>query len=84
MSVVRVPAAARPRWVVDAIANLHLFEGDIDKRREQLAEVALWLKGQGVDTSGVADAAHDLEHAEQHIASTRRALLMAWPDEGGA
>jgi hypothetical protein len=77
-----VPAkAARPQWVLDALTSLHLFEGELRRHREQLEEVALWLKGQHVNSGELADATHDLDHAELHIAAMRRSLDMAWPDE---
>ena len=77
-------AQSRPRWVGHALADMNAFEGDIAKLRNELAEFALWLKGKGVGTGEPADAAHDLEHAERHIVSMRRALAMSWPDEDRA
>jgi len=77
MTVVRI--GARPPAVTGAIAELMDLALELDSRRTKLTEIALGLKDLGADTTAIADASHDLEHAWRHLTSMRRALVMAWP-----
>jgi hypothetical protein len=78
MTLVRLNV--RPPQVNAAITELMELAVEIESRRSTLTEIALALKELGADTTAIADASHDLEHAWRHLTSVRRALVMAWPD----
>lgn len=79
MTIVRI--GARPPTVTAAITELMELAADIESRRQTLTGIALGLRQLGADTTAIADASHDLEHAWRHLTSVRRALVMAWPSD---
>jgi hypothetical protein len=78
MTLVR--RSLRPSQVQQLINELAATAEDIELRRGQIEHIAVAMKALGADTSELVDAAHDLLHGWKHLTSTRRALVMAWPE----
>jgi len=78
--VVEMPKT-RPAWVRAAITELMELAAEIESHRGILSGVALQMKSGGADTTELADASHDLDHAWRHITAARRVLDMTWPEE---
>jgi hypothetical protein len=72
----------RPVPVRQAIAQLGLVASQLDATTRAVTDVAVGMRALGIDTSELASAGHELEHAWSHITKARRAIRMAWPAEG--
>lgn len=75
----------RPHWVQLAIGDLGFAAEHLEAAQRLMDKVAAALTTNALPdaTSSLLHGRHDAEHAWQHVASTRRAVRMAWPREPG-